>query len=84
MSMPRRRATDERTWSASSVLAFDLAALQHVVGQREKNGLLPDLEAERLHLADQPALKVSGCRQGCRQVPVVPHEPRPVRKIMDI
>ena len=66
------------------LLAFDLAALQHVFGERAENGLLPDPEAERLHLADQAPLQVPGCSQRCRQTPVVPTELRPVRKLMNI
>ena len=65
-------------------LAFDLAALQHVFGERAENGLLFDPEAERLHLADQAPLEVPGCRQRSRQPAVIPPELGPVRELMDI
>jgi hypothetical protein len=65
-------------------LAFDLAALQHVLGKRPKNGLLPHPEAQCLHLTDQPPLPVPGRRQGERKPPVIPTEPGPVLKLMDI
>ena len=60
-------------------LAFDLAALQHVFGERAENGLLSDPEAERLHLADQSPLQVPACRQRGRQPSVIPAELGPVR-----
>ena len=66
------------------LLAFDLAALQHVFGERAENGLLSDPEAERLHLADQAPLQVPGCSQRGRQPSVIPTELGPVRKLMDI
>ena len=40
-------------------LAFDLAALDHVVGQRLKDGLLLKREPQRLHLAEQATLLVT-------------------------
>ncbi|MDO8500214.1 MAG: hypothetical protein Q7S20_00040 [Gemmatimonadaceae bacterium] len=66
------------------LLALDFAALQHVFGQRAKNRLLSDLEAQGLHRSEQTPLQVPGCRQGSRQPPVVPAELRPVWKVMDI
>ena len=65
-------------------LAFDLAALQHVFGERTEHALLFDLEAKRLHLADQAPLEMSGSRQRSRQPPVIPTELGPLRKLMDI
>ncbi len=62
-SMPSRRATDERTWSASSLSPFDLAALQHVVGERAKHRLFSDAEAQRFHLSEQASLQMPGGRQ---------------------
>src|SRR5262245_28898713 len=54
-------SSDRRTNLAGvEFLAFDLAALQHVFGERAEDGLLPDLEAESLHVADEAALKMPG------------------------
>jgi hypothetical protein len=40
------------------LLAFDLAALHHILGERAKNGLLPQPGTERVHLADHAPLQV--------------------------
>ena len=84
MSIPSRRATDERTWSASSFSPSISLLFKHVFGERAENGLLSDPEAERLHLADQAPLQVPGCGQRGRQPSVIPTELGPVRKLMDI
>ena len=66
------------------LLAFDLAALEHVLSQREENGFFPDFEAEGLHLSDHPSLQMPGCGQGRGQSPVSPTELWPLRKLMNI
>jgi hypothetical protein len=66
------------------LLAFDLAALHHVLGERAEKGLLSQPEAERLHLAAQAPLQVPGCSQRGRQASLIPTELGPVRKLMDI
>jgi len=66
------------------LLAFDLAAIQHVFGERPKNGLLLDPKAECLHPSNQPPLQVPGCSQRGSQPAVIPTELGPVRKLMDI
>src|SRR5688572_27758882 len=66
------------------LLAFDLTALDHVLGEGAKNSLLFQPETERFHLADQSALQVPGGGQRRRQAPRVPSELGPIRKLMDI
>src|SRR5262245_19414931 len=66
------------------LLAFDLAALQHVFGECTEYGLLSDSEAERLHLPNQTPLQLPGSSQRSRQFAVVPMELWPVLKLMDV
>ena len=66
------------------LLAFDLAALENIGGQSLQNGFLPKVEAERLHVSDQPALPVTDGGQRLGKLPLVPVEPGPVLKLMDI
>src|SRR5436305_3438746 len=65
-------------------LPFDLAALDHVAGQRLENGLLPKVEPERLHVPDEPALPVADGGERLRELSLAPVEPGPVLKLMDI
>src|SRR5262249_49262908 len=65
-------------------LPFDLAALDHVAGQRLENRLLLKVETERLHVPDEPALPVADGGEGLRELSLVPVEPGPVLKLMDI
>ena len=53
-------------------LAFDLARLEDVLGQRFEIGLGLQPEAESLHPADQPSLPVADRRQLSGQRVVVP------------
>ena len=45
------------------LLAFDLAGLEHVRGQGLQDGLLLEMEAKGLHVADQAALLVADARR---------------------
>lgn len=56
------------------LLAFDLAALDHILGERAENGVFSHPESERFHLTDQAALHVPGGGQRCCQASGVPLE----------
>lgn len=65
-------------------LAVDFAAFQNAGGQGLQHGLLTEIESERLHLTDKPALPVTdGCERFGKAIPI-PSECRPVRKFMDV
>jgi hypothetical protein len=66
------------------LLPLDLAAFDHVAGQRLEDCLLPKVEPERLHVPDESALPVADGGQKGRELVLVPVEPGPVRKPMDI
>ena len=75
---------DERTWSASSSLALDLAGLEHVLGQGLEDGFLLHGESQSLHLADQPALLLPDRGQPVTQGIGIPAEIGPVGHFVDI
>ena len=59
MSMPRRRAIEERTWSRSSISPSISLDLRTSSVRVSSIGFGAELEAERLHAADQPPLPVA-------------------------
>ena len=84
MSMPRRRASDERTCSASRFSPSISLRLDHVLGQGLQHGLAAKLKPKRLHPADQPALPVPDGRERFLKRLVIPGELRPVVQFMDV
>ena len=84
MSIPRRRAIDDLTCSASSLFPFDLAALEDVGSQCLEHRLLPKAETESLHMPRQTPVAVPQAGKLIREKLTFPLEPGPVLKFVDI
>ena len=84
MSMPRRRAIEERTCHASSCSPSISLDLRTSSVKDLQDGFGAELEAEPLHAADQSPLVMPyrGQRHGQRRV--VPAKPGPVGPVMDV
>src|SRR5437879_4875872 len=65
-------------------LAFDLTTLEHVGGQSLQDRLLAKVEAERFHVAYQPALPVPDGGQRFGEALPAPIESGPILKLMDV
>jgi hypothetical protein len=65
-------------------LAFDLAALQYILGQGLKDRFLTELKAEGFHTAQQSTLLDMNYDQLLRQLSATPLEPGPSRVFIDI
>ena len=60
-----KTARDRRTdLLGVQLLAFDFARLDDIFGESPQDSLLTEIEAERLHPADQPALLMPDSSQG--------------------
>ena len=60
-----KTARDRRTdLLGVQLLAFDFARLDDIFGESLQDCLLPEIEAKRLHPADQPALLMPDTCQG--------------------
>src|SRR6185437_999410 len=66
------------------LLAFDLAALENVGGQRLEHGFLLEMEPERLHVPDQAALPVTDRGQWLGNRLRAPVETGPLPQRVDI
>lgn len=64
--------------------AFDLAGLEHVLGQCLQHGLGPQVEPHALHAAEQAALAVANGRKLIGESSHLPVESGPSLKIVDV
>ena len=79
--MPRRRAIEDLTCSASA-LPFDLTCLKNVRSEGFENGFLPELETEAFRYDNQPPLVMADGRERLDEFRAIPTEFRPVRQLM--
>jgi hypothetical protein len=78
-------ARDRRAYLLSlEPLPLDLAALDDVRSQGPQNRLLPEVEAEGLHAAEQAPLPMAHGRQRLCQVVGIPPKSGPVQKLVDV
>src|SRR5215471_15878563 len=84
MSKPRRRATDERTCSASRFSPSISLVFQNVFGQGLEDGFLLKVETEAFHLSDEAALPVTNRSERLRELLDVPMEVGPVPALVNI
>ena len=84
MSMPRRRAIEERTWSRSSFSPSISLDLMTSSVRLCSDGLAAELKAEGLHAADQPALPWRTAARRLGQSFLAPAEMRPCLALIDV
>jgi hypothetical protein len=78
---PRNRGAD---LLAIESLAFDLARLQNLFGQRLQGGLRAERKAEAFHSTNQPPLVMPNRRQRHGEGLLAPSKAGPISKLMDI
>ena len=84
MSIPSRRAIEERTCSRIQILTFDFAGLQNVKGQRLKFCFLLQGKAKRLHAPKQASLLVTDGGKWHSKDFLIPMKSWPFRQLVDI
>jgi hypothetical protein len=84
ISMPRRRAIEDRTCSASSFSPSISLLLSTSAVRVSQHSLLAEVEAEGFHMADQPALPVADVGERFGKPLAAPVEPGPVWKLVDV
>ncbi len=84
MSMPRRRAMDERTWPASSFSPSISLLLRTSAVRVCRTASCRRSKSQRLHVPDQAALPVTHRGEEFGQLVRAPVKPGPVFELVDI
>ena len=66
------------------LFAFDLSTLEHIFGEGVEDGLLSELKAKRLHMADHPALPVPDAGERLGEALLAPLEAGPFRDLVNV